>query len=119
MIVELKKFHFVIIPRLPEIEAHLFTPTKIIECMANGVVPICSNVEGMNGIINHGQNGFLFHAGDESSFIHLIEKIENISWAEYKNIRTNAQNTIINNYTWEERHLELNNLYKYLKENYE
>lgn len=117
MLVEIKKFKYVIIPRLPELEADLFIPTKLIECMANGIVPICSNVKGMSEIVKHRINGFIFNAGDKQDFEKVIEEIKYIDEPAYKSMQKAALKTIFDNYLWPEKHKKLNEIYRKFKSN--
>lgn len=41
-------------------------PVKIFEYMALGLVPVCSDLEGVRKIVNHGVNGILFKAGSHN-----------------------------------------------------
>lgn len=114
MMLQMKTYHFVVIPRLPEIEANLYIPTKLIECMANGVIPVCSDVNGMTEVVQDGVNGFLFKAGSKKAFYESLYRISSMSTTELINIRQNAIDTVQQKYMWEENHEELNKIYKFL-----
>jgi glycosyltransferase involved in cell wall biosynthesis len=114
MILKMKTYHFVVIPRLPQIEADLFIPTKLIESMANGIIPICSDVNGMTEIVQDGINGFIFRAGSKKAFYELLDKVLSTAPLELETIRKNAINTVIQKYIWEDKHKELSTIYKLL-----
>lgn len=53
-----------------------------IEAMARGCIVIASKKEGMEGIIHHGENGFLVTAGDEQELTEMINHINKMSAKE-------------------------------------
>lgn len=111
MIQMLRYFDFLVIPRLPLKEADLFIPTKLLEAMANGVIPICSDVDGITEVIKDGHNGFLFKAGDKNALISLLSKLENLSENKKQEIRINAMKTIREQYQWEQQYDVLQSVY--------
>lgn len=111
---KLNEFTFIIIPRLPTTEAQLFIPTKLIECMANGVIPICSDVCGITEVVSDGVNGFIFKAGNTQSFIKRIYEINELPEVELLKIQKHAMQTIKAKYVWEQKHVMLNNIYNSL-----
>jgi glycosyltransferase involved in cell wall biosynthesis len=117
MIPTLRKFDFVIIPRLPKLEADLFIPTKLIECMANGLVPICSNVGGMKCVIEDGVDGILFEAGNDKSLLEAINKAKALDIDKLNIMSENAIKKIRDNYLWSNQHIKINLLYKKLINN--
>lgn len=56
-----------------------------LEAMARGCIAIASRGQGMEGIIKHGQNGFLCNAGDKEELKRVISHINNLS-AEQKRL---------------------------------
>lgn len=64
-----------------------------LEAMSTGCITIASRNEGMDGIIEHGVNGFLCNAGDSNELRDLIIQINSLSIAELKQISMNAINT--------------------------
>ncbi|MEF9987164.1 MAG: glycosyltransferase [Bacteroidales bacterium] len=64
-----------------------------LEAMANGCITIGSKGEGIDGVIKHGENGFLCVPGDASSLAQLILEIKNLSLTEIKQISNNAVKT--------------------------
>ena len=52
-------------------------PLVVMEAMAYGVVPICTDVGGMKDHVRNDQNGFLVESGDEEGIVDdFVEKIE-------------------------------------------
>lgn len=67
-----------------------------IEAMARGCIVVASQDEGMEGIIEHGKNGFLCKAGDQNNLEDIIQTINQLSTSEKQQISLNAQKTAIN-----------------------
>jgi glycosyltransferase involved in cell wall biosynthesis len=114
MIEKMKEYDFVIIPRLPQREADLFIPTKLLEAMANGVIPVCSDVKGMSEVIDHLHNGLLFNAGDLDSFSSIIEYAINMPEEEIVRMKKSAIETVRSDFNWEKNHLALQKIYQKL-----
>src|SRR4029079_3018845 len=53
----------------------LVTPLKPLEAMAQGRMLVASDVGGHRELIRHGENGFLFHAGDAGALAGAIEQV--------------------------------------------
>ncbi|MUP39641.1 glycosyltransferase family 4 protein [Labilibaculum euxinus] len=64
-----------------------------LEAMAAGCIVIASRNEGFDGVINHGENGFLCESGNEIELACIIRLINNLSSEEKKVISRNAFNT--------------------------
>lgn len=64
-----------------------------LEAMANGCLVVASEDEGMDGIIRHGENGFLCKAGDSESLSRLLKEINNLPAEEKMRIAKNAIET--------------------------
>lgn len=64
-----------------------------IEAMARGCIVIASKNEGMEGIIQHGVNGFLCESGDKQNLKEIITYIKNLSDKQRKRIITNGIET--------------------------
>jgi glycosyltransferase involved in cell wall biosynthesis len=111
MIKKLSEFTYVIIPRLPQKEADLFIPTKLIEAMANGVIPICSDVKGMTEVVTDNHDGYLFHAGNMADLDRVIIKALKNTQENINEMRKNAINTVREKYSWENNHLILQHIY--------
>ena len=61
-----------------------------IEAMARGCIVIASKNEGMEGIINHGLNGFLCEAGNQKELESIIQMIRQLPASTLKTISSNA-----------------------------
>lgn len=64
-----------------------------IEAMARGCIVVASRGEGMDGIINDGQNGFFCNAGDSDELSEVIKRIKGLTESERAEISRNAQAT--------------------------
>lgn len=64
-----------------------------LEAMARGCIVIASTNEGMDGIIEHGKNGFLCTAGDEKELQLIIEQIKNMSPSQLESLSVESINT--------------------------
>lgn len=64
-----------------------------LEAMAMGCITIASRNEGMEGIIKHGENGFLCEAGNTEELSMLIKKINSLTSQEKDLISFNAHRT--------------------------
>lgn len=64
-----------------------------IEAMARGCIVIASKGEGMDGIIKHGENGFLVSAGNTAELVSILNIIRNMSPDRLHLISKNAINT--------------------------
>ena len=64
-----------------------------LEAMARGCITIASKGEGMDGIIEHGRNGFLIEAGNRVELKSIIEHIKCLSSQERLKISQNAIKT--------------------------
>ena len=67
-----------------------------LEAMAMGCITICSKNEGVDGIIKHGENGFLCEADNLNELIELIISIKNLSIEQRQKISNNAISTMAN-----------------------
>jgi len=108
---EFANYDFLIIPRLAQVEADLFIPTKLIEGMYHGLIPICSKVKSMEQVINHNVNGFVFEPEDSGALFSLLKEIKILSEDNLKSISNEASNTILRDFTWEKNYERLNYLY--------
>lgn len=64
-----------------------------LEAMSTGCIAIAAKDEGMDGIIKHGENGFLCTAGNLEELSLLIKKIREIPKERLKQISANAIET--------------------------
>jgi len=104
-------FDFVIIPRLPQIEADLFIPTKLVEAMYHGLVPICSKVKAMQDVVIDGFNGYIFEAGNDKNLLALFRTIINTEREKLNSIASEARDTVVKYYNWDSNYTRLNNIY--------
>ena len=111
------EFDFVIIPRLPCVEADLFIPTKLLESMAAGVIPICSDVKGMTEVIIDEKNGFSFKAGNITDLQNTLYKIKEYNNEQLKKVAFNARTTVSETYNWNNNHNDLALIYSELIKN--
>lgn len=61
-----------------------------VEAMAKGCVIIGTEGQGIDGIVKHGENGFLCKARDEDGLANLISQIVNLSQKELQRISSKA-----------------------------
>jgi PEP-CTERM/exosortase A-associated glycosyltransferase len=59
-------------PRLPMRLTELVTPLKPLEAMAQGRIVVASDVGGHRELIRHGENGYLFPAGDAAALAETV-----------------------------------------------
>jgi len=111
------EFDFVIIPRLRRLDADLFIPTKLLESMAAGVIPICSDVGGMTEVIIDENNGFTFKAESVSDLKKVLNKIKEYNNDQIEKIALNARTTVSEKYNWNSNHKELALIYSQLINN--
>lgn len=62
-----------------------------LEAMSRGCITIAARNEGMEGIIEHGVNGFLCKAGDAEELASIIQRVNRMSEAEKKSISEKAR----------------------------
>lgn len=66
-----------------------------LEAMARKCIVIASKGEGMEGIINDGENGFLCSAGNEKELSEILSKIRSLSPSERQQIAENGYETAL------------------------
>lgn len=64
-----------------------------LEAMARGCIVIASKNEGMDGIIEHGKNGFLCAAGDEKELQQVVEQIKRMSPSQLESLSVESIKT--------------------------
>jgi glycogen synthase len=86
-------------PRLPIRLTELVTPLKPLEAMALGRILVASDVGGHRELIQHGQTGFLFKAGDPAALETAIEDVlaQRETWPV---IRSKARQFVEQERTW-------------------
>jgi glycosyltransferase involved in cell wall biosynthesis len=75
------------------------TSISMLEAMAQGCVPVVTNVSGTK-IISNGINGFTVPVGDMEKMAYLIEELTN-DRSKLQQVGTYAYQTILNNYSFE------------------
>lgn len=66
-----------------------------LEAMARGCIVVASKDEGMEGIIQHGVNGFLCEAGNETELAEIVKMIRSLSIAELNKISAAGRQTAL------------------------
>lgn len=61
-----------------------------VEAMAKGCIVVGTKGQGIDGIVTHGENGFLCKARDVDGLADVINRIVSLSQSELQNISTNA-----------------------------
>lgn len=84
---------------------------SLVEAMDYGLICVASNVGGIPEIITHGQNGFLFPAGDAMALVSCLHQVFAMNETERANIRCNARLSA-QRYSIEQTVRELENLYQ-------
>jgi len=86
-------------PRLPIRLTELVTPLKPLEAMAQGRMLVASDVGGHRELIQHGQTGYLFQAGDAEALANAIEALlaQRTVWPQ---IRAQARDFVETQRTW-------------------
>ncbi|GAB5555134.1 MAG: hypothetical protein Sapg2KO_47250 [Saprospiraceae bacterium] len=107
-------FDFHLIPRLKRVEADLFIPSKLLEAMGKGLVPIVSKVRGMTEVVKEDE-GFIIEAGSLDALASIFNKIVELSPEEWLQRSNKSQQKIKEEYLWGENHKKLANLYRNLK----
>ena len=67
-----------------------------VEAMAKGCIVIGTKGQGIDGIVKHGENGFLCKARDMDGLANVIDEIVSLSSEELKEISSNAVATAAN-----------------------
>jgi len=75
------------------------SPLKLFEYLAAGKPVLAANLPAFQGILIHGQNGFLFEPEDLNSFKQILAQIEQIDLEEYA--KQSLQS--VQDFTWEKR----------------
>lgn len=111
---KLKSFHFILIPRIRVPEADLFTPSKLIEAMGSGLIPIVTDVKGMTGVVND-SNGFVIKENDFDLLLKTFNRIENLNKSILIQKSEKCMHLIKDEYTWGTNHERLDMLYTNLE----
>lgn len=104
-------YDVLLIPRVPNIYADLFIPTKLLEAMSHGVVPVCSDVRAMRDVIDDRVNGMLFRAGDAAQLRDRLAELGRLPDDRLDQLAARARATVRESYDWNVNHLRLGQLY--------
>jgi len=86
-------------PRLSMRLTELVTPLKPLEAMAMGKVVLGSDVGGIKELVNHGQDGFLFPAGDVGALSCLLKELAS-GGKDLAGISARAMQTVHLKHNW-------------------
>lgn len=64
------------------------------EAMSQKAVLICSDAAGASDLIEHGENGFIFKAGNAHQLAELIQRVQNLSASDRLAIGVQARQTV-------------------------
>lgn len=103
-------FDFILIPRVNSVEAELFIPSKLLEAMGCGVVPIVSNVKGMTEVVDS-NIGIVFDSNSVPSLHAALECAVSLSSSQWEDLSASSRNLISRSYVWSGNHKILNRFY--------
>ncbi len=86
-------------------------PMSLLECMANGVVPITTNVGSISDVVVDGENGLFIKVKDSLSIYNAICEL-NRNREQVAIFSRKAYETIKSKFSPEEYIIQLNNIYK-------
>lgn len=112
MLYEYSNYDFIIIPRLAQKEAELFIPTKLIEAMYYGLIPICSKVKAMEEVVQEDITGFLFEPSNSDSLKVVLDTVMKLTLSRREEISKGATNRVLSDFNWEKNHEQLNIIYR-------
>ena len=102
---ELMKHHIIVL--LSDYEG---IPGAVMDGMSCGLVPIVLNVNGIDELVKHRENGLIIQNREKAFQEAIRELLENIDL--YKRLSNNARNTIRNNFSLEKTVLQWHELFK-------
>lgn len=111
MMAVLPKYDYFIIPRLDTLGAQLYIPTKLLEGMLLGVVPICSNVQGMTCVVTDNEDGLIFPKENKQALINVLNTLPSTSENKFLIWQKNAINKVVKEYNWSNNYILLNKIY--------
>lgn len=86
-------------PRLPMRLTELVTPLKPLEAMAQGRLVVASDVGGHKELINHGQTGYLFQAGNAGDLARTLTTLID-ERSDWDTIRVNGRRFVEQERNW-------------------
>ena len=92
------------------------SPVKLFEYMAMGKAVLVPAYEAICEVVDHGRNGMLFEPGSEKDFLNVLTSMID-NKANLKNISENARNDVLQNYTWQNNALTIENEFNHLMHN--
>ncbi len=104
----------VVLPRLPLRIAHTVTPLKPLEAMVFGRPVLASDVGGHRELIRHGENGWLFRAGDRADLESKLRLYFLDDGARHElctEIATAGRERVLARHTWSARAEQYRGLY--------
>lgn len=104
------QFDFILIPRLKGIQSDLFIPSKLIEAMGFGLVPIVTDVNGMTEVVTS-QEGFILEPESNSSLKNILLKIPMLPRHEWLEYSIASMSKIKNDFSWDKIHISLQKFY--------
>lgn len=110
---EYLNFDYHLIPRLKSVEADLFIPSKLLEAMGKGLVPIVSKVGGMIDVVSEDE-GYLIEPGNIDELNLIFKEIQFLNKEEWLKRSEKCKFKIKNDYQWVDNHKKLSNLYNEL-----
>lgn len=87
----------------------------LIEAMAYGTIVIARKAGGVTDIVQEGKNGFLFT--EEQEIVPLVKHILTLTAEELQQIRKQAYNDCLQNYTTEKLHENMDSIFQKLYKN--
>lgn len=112
MMKKMSEFDYLLIPRVNTLGANLYIPTKLLEGMYYGLIPICSDVKGMTCVVENQINGYLFQSNNSKGLEKILKNIDNDKLnSEYDRLQKNAIEKVVNEYSWHKNHERLEELY--------
>ena len=110
----LPSFHYIVIPRISTLGGELYIPTKLLEAMQLGVIPICSDVKGMTCVVTDKINGFVFEKENTEELKKVFTSILKFDIERYNLMQKNAFELVNKKYSWEMNFKTLSMVYNHV-----
>ncbi len=98
-----KKMHFILIPRLNSNEADLFIPSKLIEAMSFGLIPIITKVRGMSEVVAENEGVYIDKA-ETNCLKSAIDVASELTSENMKVISARCSERVLKNYNWDKNY---------------
>lgn len=105
-----RNMDFILIPRLNSNEADLFIPSKLIEAMAYGLIPIITRARGLTEVVSLNE-GILIDKVDADHLHYAINLATNLSLTEMNVFSNNSVVKVKEKYNWRSNYRRLNDFY--------